>query len=489
MQFKYIIIGALLLVSGRLYSQHIPSFVVRTDIQLGTGEVSPFWFSANQHGLAAVGNNSAYLRAGAFKQWDTSKRFDYAYGVDLVGGYNLDANFIVQQLYVDLKYRSLFVSLGAKERNGLFRNPLLSTGGTLWSGNARPIPQARFGFYDWVKPFRADWFRLKGDFSYGWFTDGKFQKDFINKQSGNYVDDILYHHKYIAFQFGNDRTPFKLEAAYEIDQQFGGTRYFYKDGIVEEVIKAPSKLKDYIRAFFPLSGSSDDIDMNQRYYQGNYVGEWQLNLHYKLNNMHRFRIGFEKFWEDASGMSFQNRMDGLWSFEYTRSESALISGAILEYFQSTDQAGPCYWLPSYDGQHTNIIGEANGNDNYYNHGFFNSWSHWGQNMGNALIPSPVYNKNGVLATYCNRIKSWNLGVNGQITPEWQHRVLLTHMRGWGNHGGPFTEVKKNLSGLIEVTYLPNWLTGAEAKLGTAFNTGELYGGKSWGVKLSLGYHF
>ncbi|MGL5787890.1 MAG: capsule assembly Wzi family protein, partial [Bacteroidales bacterium] len=182
MKFRYIVTCTLLLfIIGKVQSQHIPAVFVKTDVQLGTGDTAPFWFMTNQHGLAATAANSAYLRAGAIREWDTKKRFDYAYGVDLVGAYNLDADFIVQQLYVDLKYRSLFISLGAKERNGIFRNPVLSTGGTLWSGNARPIPQARFGFYDWVKPFRADWFRLKGDFSYGWFTDGCFQRDFINK--------------------------------------------------------------------------------------------------------------------------------------------------------------------------------------------------------------------------------------------------------------------------------------------------------------------
>lgn len=474
---------------GTALAQHLPEVYVKTDVQLGAGDVAPFWFVTNQHGLASISPNSAYLRAGIEKKWDLEKRFDYAYGADLIGGYNLDANVIIQQLYVDLKYRSIFLSIGSKERTGLFRNALLSTGGTLWSGNARPIPQIRAGFYDWVRPFRADWFTLKGDISYGWFTDQRWQRDFINKLNGSYVKGIAYHHKYIAFQFGNDDTRFKVEAAYEIDQQFAGKKVYYKEGVIDRIDQIPSGIKDYIRAFFPVSGSSDDLVTNQAYYQGNYVGEWQVNVHYKLDEQHRFRVGFEKFWEDASGMSFQNRMDGLWSLEYNRTEPSIISGALVEYFQSTDQAGPCYWLPSYDGQETNIQFGANGSDSYYLHGVYNSWSHWGQHIGNALIPSPIYNTNGSLQTPSSRIKAWNLGVNGQITSEWQHRILLTHMRGWGNHGEPFTEVKKNLSGLIEVTYLPNWLTGAEAKLGTAFNTGELYGGKSWGVKLSLGYHF
>ncbi|MGL5919594.1 MAG: capsule assembly Wzi family protein, partial [Bacteroidales bacterium] len=155
----------------------------------------------NQHGLNSIHPSSAYLRAGISKEWNTAKRFDYAYGADFVTGYNLDANVIIQQLYADIKYRSLFLSVGSKERTGLFRNPLLSTGGTLWSGNARPIPQVRAGFYDWVQPFRtANWFKLKGDISYGWFTDSRFQKNFINKLNGVYVKNIVYHHKYIAFQ-------------------------------------------------------------------------------------------------------------------------------------------------------------------------------------------------------------------------------------------------------------------------------------------------
>lgn len=479
----------LLLSSISLSAQYVSDIHVTTDVTLGTGNVSPFWFNVNQHGLGSIHPNSAYVLAGISKDWDKSRRFDYAYGLDLAGGYNLEDNVILQQAYLDLKYRSLFLSIGSKERTGLFRNPLLSTGGTLWSGNARPIPQVRLGFYDWVRPFRADWFALKGDISYGWFTDQRFQKNFIDKKNGVYVKDIIYHHKYIAFQFGNDQTRFKVEAAYEIDQQFGGRRIHYKNGEVVLTEQIPSKFKDYIRAFLPLSGSSDDLETNQRYYQGNYVGEWQINLHYKLSDQHRFRTGFEKFWEDASGMSFQNRFDGLWSMEYNRTSPGLISGALIEYFQSTDQAGPCYWLPSYDGQGTNIQYEANGVDNYYSHSVYGGWSHWGQIIGNPLIPSPVFNENGSLSPRCNRIKSWNIGVNGQITPEWHHRILLTYMRGWGTYGSPFKEVEKNLSGLIEVTYLPQWQPRLSFKLATAFNTGNLYGGEAWGTRLAVTYKF
>lgn len=474
-----------------LFAQYISDIHITTDVQTGTGDVSPFWFNVNRHGLGSVYPNSAYLLAGISKDWDTSLRFDYAWGLDLAGCYNLDANVIVQQAYVDLKYRSLFLSLGSKERNGLFRNPLLSTGGTLWSGNARPIPQVRAGFYDWVRPFRADWFALKGDISYGWFTDQRFQKNFINKANGMYVKDVIYHHKYIAFQFGNNETRFKVEAAYEIDQQFGGKQVYYKNGEIEKTVQIPSKLKDYIRAFFPLGGSSDDLETNTQYYQGNYVGEWQVNLHYKIDDRHRLRAGFEKFWEDASAMSFQNRMDGLWSLEYTRSEPAFITGALIEYFQSTDQSGPIHWCPSISGEGvgTNIKYEAYGADGYYGHSVYNSWSHWGQHIGNPLIPSPVYNKDGLLTSFCSRVKSWNIGVNGQITPEWQHRILLTHMRGWGNYSNRFNNVEKNLSGLVEVTYLPVWQTRLSFKLATAFNTGKLYGGEAWGVKLAATYRF
>ncbi|MGL5317166.1 MAG: capsule assembly Wzi family protein, partial [Bacteroidales bacterium] len=195
-----------LLAGFPLSAQYVSDIRVTSDVRVGTGDTSPFWFTANQHGLGSIQPNSAYLRAGIFKTMRTDRRFDFAYGLDLAGGYHLDANVIVQQAYVDLRYRSLFLSMGSKERDGLFRNPLLSTGGTLWSGNARPIPQLRAGFYDWVRPFRADWFALKGDFSYGWFTDQNFQKEFISKENGVYVKGIVYHHKYIAFKFGTEQT-------------------------------------------------------------------------------------------------------------------------------------------------------------------------------------------------------------------------------------------------------------------------------------------
>lgn len=486
---KLVFLSFLIFISTQLYAQYISDIYIQSDVNLGTGKVSPFWFNVNQHGLGSIHPNSAYLRAGIDKKIDSSKRFDFGYGLDLVGGYNLDANVIVQQAYADIKYRSLFLSIGSKERHGLFRNPLLSTGGTLISGNARPIPQIRVGFYDWVQPFKnANWFKLKGDFSYGWFTDNRFRRDFIDKQDGVYVKNILYHHKYIAFQFGNEDTRFKVEAAYEIDQQFGGNHYTYKEGELTQVVNIPSSFKDYLRAFLPLPGNDDDFVYNQLYYQGNYVGEWQVNLHYKINNDHKLILGFEKFWEDASGMSFQNRLDGLWSLEYKRSEPALISGALFEYFQSTDQTGPIYWLPSYDGQETNIKHEANGKDNYYNHLIYQSWSHFGRNLGNPLIPSPVIIDGKILNTNCNRIKSCNISLNGFLSKKWSHRIALTYMKGWGTYDTPFIKAKNNISGLLEMIYSPLKIKTLQFRACVGFDFGDIYGGDTFGVQIGVKYN-
>ena len=148
------------------------SYQAETGVSFSGGEHTPFWLTANKQGLSAIEKNNGYLRAGIFRELENDKRFSYAFGADLAVAYNFTSTFVVQQLYADLKYRCLGVSIGSKERHSEFNNPLLSSGGLTFSGNARPIPQVRIGIPEYTfVPGTKDWLAFKGHIAYGMFTD------------------------------------------------------------------------------------------------------------------------------------------------------------------------------------------------------------------------------------------------------------------------------------------------------------------------------
>ena len=126
------------------------SYRAETGVSFSGGEHTPFWLTANKQGLSSIEKNNGYLRAGVFRELENDKRFSYAFGADLAVAYNFTSTFVVQQLYADLKYRCLGLSIGSKERHSEFNNPLLSSGGLTFSGNARPVPQVRIGIPEYT---------------------------------------------------------------------------------------------------------------------------------------------------------------------------------------------------------------------------------------------------------------------------------------------------------------------------------------------------
>ena len=93
-----------------------------------SGIFAPYYLSANRYGVVANGSG-AYARAGAFIRMDSTRRFSYAAGIDLIGRYETaspvrqyqngqwttnyvrPSYFTIQQLYADVKsISSIFTS-------------------------------------------------------------------------------------------------------------------------------------------------------------------------------------------------------------------------------------------------------------------------------------------------------------------------------------------------------------------------------------------
>ena len=132
----------------------------------GSGDFAPTYMSSNVHGVLTQ-PYSTMLRASVSREMDYDKRFSYGFGVDVIGGYSSKTDYLrydgndalwhghsegpapvwLQQLYGELKYRGVYFTFGMKEWGSVLLNNSLSSGDLTFSGNSRPIPEVRIGFF------------------------------------------------------------------------------------------------------------------------------------------------------------------------------------------------------------------------------------------------------------------------------------------------------------------------------------------------------
>ena len=431
-------------------AQKLESFV-EFGTSIHAGERTPMWQVSNQHGFSSI-NNNAYIRAGAFYN-QSIHSWKLQGGIDMAVAAGFASTMVLQQAYIDARYKWLGFWGGSRELNSPLLNQLLSSGGLTWSGNARPVPQICIGILDYVH--LSPGVQVKAEISYGWFTDGRYQQKAVG-ENYPYAKSIKYHHKSFFFRFGKPNTKWQFDIGMQIDTQFGG--YIVKG---TEVTNLGNSLENYLNALIPHN-RGEGI-----YFDGNYLGSEYLKMTYKSKS---FSLGayLENFYEDFSGMGKQNGLDGLWGIEYKSNERQIIDGLVLEYYQSTNQSGPLHGLDF------SVVKKTGGADNYYNHAY-SGWTHWGMMNSNPLIPSNIYNEDGYLGLRYTRVKAIHLGWSGNIAKEWMYRAKFSFNQTWGTPHEPIPEILENFSIFTEVKYIPNKLKGFIFTGSVAFDTGKLYG--------------
>ncbi len=452
------------------------TYCIETGVNVGSGDFAPFWHTANRYGLSSEEPNAAYLSAGIFQEdKHPGRKWSYAYGVELAGAANHVASFLVQQAYVDLRYKKLQLEVGSKERGSEGKNDYLSTGGLIFSTNARPVPQVRIGFPEFVPvPGTGMWLHVKGHIAYGFFTDEGFQKDFV---AGNpkykYTENALYHSKALFLKLQNQDFPIEVTLGMEMAAQFGGT--CYNKG---KVISSPHGLKDFFKMLLGQSGGSEYSKSDQMNKAGNHLGSYHLAVGYQSQDW-TLRAYYEHPFEDESGMGLTYGIwkDCLAGIELNLPKNRWMHALVVEYLYTKEQTGALHTPLKSDW----VEKPFTGGDNYYNHSQFPGWEHWGQGMGNPLLTSPVYNANQSLAFRNNRVKGFHVGVSGQPAANWAYRLLLTATRNWGTYGTPFDDVMDNGNGLAEVSYTPTKLKGWTFTGSVAADRGSLLGNNIGGL--------
>lgn len=466
----------------------------------GKGDYAPFWHTSNRQGLPSTDNSNGYMHFATLGSVLFPGGLGLDYGADLGVGANLQNDWFVHQLYVDLDYSWLGMSVGMKERWGELLNPALSSGGLTWSGNSQPIPQIRIGIPEYTRiTLLGSWFSVKGHISYGRLTDDKWRKNQSESAAGYdyYADGLLFHSKDFFLKFGDmDRFPLEATLGLEMYSVFGGTLYnrtLYTEEILDEY-KLPSGPKAYLTALLPFNEVGKQGKEN-----GNILGSWHLSLDYHATKW-GVRAYYEHFYEDHSsllGIEYKsdlegnkdyvfygfrrNWFDGLFGIELNLPENSPIRNVVLEVLNTRGQCGPIYKAPFYP-----VAEGVDGCDGMYNHELYDSYSMSGYAIGSPILVSPVYNKDYNQRFRSNRVLAYHLGVDGGFGDKWYYRALFTHTTHWGTYEDPLNEIQKVTSCLLEGSYrlgdAYSWKIGLS--VGMDFNDGDLLGNNT-GIMITL----
>ena len=470
---------------------------------IGDGDLAPYYMTANRHGKLTQTNN-ALLDIGFTRDFDTNRRWAWSYGAEIITGASSSTNYSLQkyddngnlvfdfnqderpaaiwlqQLYAEVKYRSIYLSAGIKDRESAMLNFALSSGDLIQSGNARSIPQIRAGFVDFQDiPLTKHFLQIQGEFCFGKFMDKKWYENHFNYYTGHYNEGGFYHYKRIYFRTKTS-NPFSATFGGQFAYLFGGDTHYYVKGKFKNTTHNAEDLDAFWQAILPRDTGVEG------YYQGQSLGSWDINLRYRFRNNSQLKAYVQNVWEDGSSMGKLNGWDGLWGLEYVAPKPGLISGAVFEYLQMTDQSGPMHWDPVDEAGTSLNQYQATGGDNYYNNGFYNAYCYFGMAMGSPFSKEPIRNLNGDVSFRDTRVKGFHLGISGDPINNLSYRILGSWRKSWGTYQNPRFHTVECTSILVEATYKLPKIQGLSIKAEFAADHGQLYGNNTAGA-LTLSY--
>jgi hypothetical protein len=478
------------LTSFLSFTQIKDSYLLETFGSLATGVHTPFWTVNQNWGTVPLNADNFYLRASVSHEQKLNEDWSFDAGVDMIGAHSsVYGNPWIQQLYGRLNWRIWRLDIGAREDYTSDMNRRLSSGDFVKSNNYRPIPEVKLSIPEYISvPYTKGNMYIKGDFAIGHYQDSRWKENTARPYNQDYTIQTLSHHKSIYFRFGDMVNKNRMQLTLEMDHvsQWGGKLVRYRSGEYT-VIHQPEGIDDFFRVSIAKEGSSSATASDQLYVAGSQWGAYLFKWDYKLTEKRQLSVYTNHFYDDGSGMVFENYLDGLFGLEYKTKDKSWLSGAVFEYIYTKQQTGSIHHNLAMDNDHrAKLMKKGNGNDNYYNNGdYVQGPSYFGRTMGSPLLLSPMYNTDGSLNFKSNRIIAFHLGLEGYIHPAFQYRLLLTAGQSWGRYYVPFKAIKKGFASHLELIYTPSRPDGFDIKLSVGCDKGEFFGGDTFGGSITL----
>ena len=464
-----------------------------------TGDFAPSMIASWRNGILSR-KNTAMVDICAIKKLDTGSRFSWAAGVELAADYSSATDYerydagsntwgysrqrpaaaFIQQLYGEVKYRQVYLTVGQKNPESYFVNGLVSSGDLARSNNARGIPGVEAGFLGFQNiPFTNGWVQIDGAISYGRFTDDGYRLKQYNYYNDLLATDLLYTYKRCHFRT-NPEKPFSATIGIQSGGLFGGYTKWYERGKLKREEKHGAGLRDFFDMFLPMEGNGD------AYYKGSSLGSIDLKFRYRLHSGAEISAYVQNPWDDGSGLGKLKVWDGLWGIAYHSPERGIITDAAIEWLDFTNESGPIPWEPGdYPG--TSLTQWTSGGDNYYNNDMYGAYANYGMAIATPFLVSPVYNLDGTPMFAHNMTRGVHAAIAGAIGNDVDWRLMYSYQQAWGMGRSPSAHCFINNSAMAEATWRADrLLKGLSLKAQAAFDTGSLRG-DTFGMSLSVRY--
>lgn len=484
---------------NRVTNAEVPlQYHASLSFQASTETLAPYMLGSWNEGRFSEGSG-LWQEAGIHKPLDTTKRFDWSAGIDYIAGFGSETSYQrwdntseswgthkihlpylrLQQLYGQLKYRSLQLTAGMKYSHSKIIDDTMSSGDLTRSNNAMPIPGVSVGFIDFQDiPFTNGWVQIDGEIMYGKMTDNGFNNREFNYYSGVRAINRWYNYKRCYFRTNPDKK-FHVTLGMQAAGMFGGATYLYNKGNVYYSSVRGFRVKDMFQMLFPTEGG-------ERYYTGNHLGSWDLKATYRFNGGSSIDAYFEWPWEDGSGIGKKNGWDGLWGLQYNFGKEGYITKVVVEYLDFTNQSGPIHFAPN-DHPGTQVTGQAQGADDYYNNDDYGSYTNYGLGIGTPFLMSPLYNRDGMLDYLHNRARGFHAAFEGNPDPRLSYRVKVSYQHAGGNGWVPSPNYLHNTSASLEAKAIPlKKIPELSLGLCIAFDKGDLRG-DNFGGRIKIEY--
>ncbi len=447
---------------------------------------TPFWLRANQYGIVPNQSPIFTLRGSVSSDYKKAitkedryrlSKFDWGYGLNMVGNVGKENQFLIPEAYIKAKYGAFEIYAGRRKEVFGLVDTTLSSGSYIWSGNALPMPKIQISTPNFVPlEFTKSFLSFKGTYAHGWFENSRTD-----------VKNFYLHQKSLYFRLGKPDWKFHFYGGFNHQVQWGGellypdpTGYLSKDG------KLPSSFQDYIGI---VTGKSLAVESDTSKFAGadagnrggNHLGTLDFGFDIIIQNL-KVLIYRQSIYEDGSLAYLSNISDGLNGISFTNisnKKKITIKKLIFEYLNTDSQGG------SLGGDQTNS--RLRGQDLYFNHGqYLDGWSYLRNGIGTPFI-SNVVNKDipqSRLLFNSDRLQAVYLGITGNINNYTTFDLKISHTQSSGSYLNTFSIPFEMISSKLTVGKQISRFENVNILAGISFDSGKLFN-NSFGLIFSV----
>ncbi|MDP4276893.1 MAG: capsule assembly Wzi family protein, partial [Bacteroidota bacterium] len=404
-----------------------------------------------QYDRHSITPNNVSVWGTLHKPMRPAATFDYGFGTELDANLSSqEKRFFPGELYAEGKAWFLVFTAGMKRAVYGNNDPVLSSGGMIWSRNSRPVPRLSIESDGYLKvPYTKGLLEVKGGLTHGWFTDSTVTKH------------TLLHYKYAGIRLGG-AWPVRLNYTLHHVAQWAGESPQYGS--------SPADWDNFLRVLMGKGGGSSSPATEQYNTLGNHIISKNIGLEFDIRKA-TLELYWQNIYEDKPILPMYktyNVEDGLFGLSLKMPTCKPLNRIVAEYMSTTDQSGPWHDL---DG----II--YGGQDGYYTNSVYpNGWSFYGMTIGNPWVTSPKYNADythGGVSMENNRLRLYYLAGMGAIQ-QTSYKAVFALSENYGATWSP-TKRKQSFSWLLDTETPLRQLKQTTICAGISGDYGAMYG--------------